>query len=606
MSPIAITLILLLVAVVLFASEKIPVDVVGILLVIGLVMTNVLTVQEGLSGFGDNVIIIIGGLFVLTGGLVKTGIVDLIGRRLYRVAGDNEFLLTTLIMIVAAVAASVLKNTTTTAMFVPVVLGLATRAKISPSKLLMPLAFGAILGGSCTLIGTSTNLAVSSALQRYQNDPTLSAYYEQLQPFSMFELTTVGVVMVAVGLIYMLFIGIRLLPNRGGEDSLTEQYHIREYVSEVLVLPDSHLVGKTLGEANINLELDLTVLGIIRNEEQRIAPRPNERIEDGDLLIVAGKLANILNIKSEAGLEIKADFKLNDQDLQGGDVELLEIMVMRDSRLVGQTLKTADFRQNYDLTVLAVNRHGENFLEKISSVKLRFGDVLLVQGKRRSIEPSVSEGEFLLLEDVSTSSLRTGKRGWAMAAFGLFLALSLSKVVTGFEVPLAIAVLLGVLLLLATQTVRYAELYSLIDFRLLVLIACMMSFGIAMEKTGTDKYLADLIVLYFEQYGAVAVLAGFFLLTVGLTQPMSNQAAALVVLPVAIKTAVALGLNPRTFAVAVTYAASFSFITPLEPACVLVYTPGRYKFMDFVKVGTILTVVVFIVAIMLVPVFWKL
>lgn len=606
MSPIAITLILLLVAVVLFASEKIPVDVVGILLVIGLVMTNVLTVQEGLSGFGDNVIIIIGGLFVLTGGLVKTGIVDLIGRRLYRFAGNNEFLLTTLIMVIAAIAASVLKNTTTTAMFVPVVLGLANRARISPSKLMMPLAFGAILGGSCTLIGTSTNLAVSSALQRYQNDPALSAYYEQLQPFSMFELTTVGVIIFVFGMIYMLLIGIRLLPNRGGEDSLTEQYHIREYVSEVLVLPDSHLIGKTLGEANINLELDLTVLGIMRGDEQRIAPRPNERIESGDLLIVTGKLANILNVKSEAGLEIKADFKLKDRDLESGDVELLEIMVMRDSNLIGQTLKSANFRYNYKLTVLAINRHGETFLEKISDVKLRFGDVLLVQGNRLSIEPYVSEGEILLLEDVSTTSMRTEKRGWAIAAFGLFLALSLSKTVTGYEVPLAIAALLGVLLLLATKTIRYPELYSLIDFRLLVLIACMMSFGVAMEKTGTDKYLAGLIVEYFEQYGATAVLAGFFALTVVLTQPMSNQAAALVVLPVAIKTAVALGLNPRTFAVAVTYAASFSFITPLEPACVLVFTPGRYRFMDFVKVGTILTIVVFIVAIVLVPIFWKL
>jgi di/tricarboxylate transporter len=595
MSPIAITLILLLVAVVLFATEKIPVDIVGILLVIGLVLTGILNVQEGLSGFGDNIIITIAGLFILTGGLVKTGIVDLIGRRLYRIAGKNEFLLTALIMSVAAISASVLKNTTTTAMFVPVVLGLASRAKIAPSKLLMPLAFGAILGGSCTLIGTSTNLAVSSAMQRYGMDP-----------YSMFELTPVGVITVAVGLIYMLFIGIKLLPNRGGEESFTEQYHIREYISEVVVLPDSHLIGKTLGEANINLELDLNVLGIIRGKEQRISPKPDEHIEAGDLLIVEGRLANILNVKSEAGLGIKADFKLNDRDLESGEIELFEVMVMRDSRLGGQTLKTLNFRQLYDLTVLAINRHGETFLEKISSVKLKFGDVLLVQGNRKTIEPFVVEGEMLLLEDVSAGSMRTEKRRWAIAAFGLFLALSLSKLVTGVEIPLAIAVLLGVLLLLATNTVRYSELYSLIDFRILVLIACMMSFGVAMEKTGTDIYLASLIQDYFGQYGGTAVLAGFFLLTVALTQPMSNQAAALVILPVAVKTAVALGLNPRTFAVAVTYAASFSFITPLEPACVLVYTPGRYRFMDFVKVGTILTIVVFVVAMFFVPLFWQL
>jgi di/tricarboxylate transporter len=594
MSPIAITLLLLLVAVVLFATEKIPVDIVGILLVIGLVMTGILNVNEGLSGFGDNIIITIAGLFVLTGGLVKTGIVDLIGRRLYRVAGKNEFLLTALIMTVAAIAASVLKNTTTTAMFVPVVLGLATRAKIAPSKLLMPLAFGAILGGSCTLIGTSTNLAVSSAMQRYG-----------MEPYSMFELTSVGIVTVAAGMIYMLFIGIKLLPNRGGEESLTEQYHIREYISEVVVLPDSYLIDKTLGEANLNLELDLNVLGIIRGEEQRISPKPEERIEAGDLLIVQGRLANILNVKSEAGLGIQADFKLKDQDLESDKIELFEVMVMRDSSLAGQTLKTLNFRRKYNLAVLAINRHGETFLDKISDVRLRFGDVLLVQGNRRLIEPFVAEGEMLLLEDVSAGSMRTEKRRWAIAAFGLFLALSLSKVVTGFEIPLAIAVLLGVLLLLVTQTIRYSELYSLIDFRILVLIACMMSFGVAMEKTQTDIYLAGLIQNYFGEYGGTAVLAGFFILTVGLTQPMSNQAAALVVLPVAVKTAVALGLNPRTFAVAVTYAASFSFITPLEPACVLVYTPGRYRFMDFVKIGTILTIVVFVVAMFLVPIFWK-
>ena len=595
MSPIAITLILLIVAVVLFATEKIPVDVVGILLVIGLVMTNVLTVQEGLSGFGDNIIITIAGLFILTGGLVKTGIVDLIGRRLYKIAGSNEFLLTALIMSVAAISASVLKNTTTTAMFLPVVIGLASRAKVAPSKLLMPLAFGAILGGSCTLIGTSTNLAVSGAMQRYG-----------MEPYSMFELTPVGIIMVAVGLVYMLFVGRKLLPNVGGEDSFTEQYHIREYISEVLVLPGSHLIGKTLGEANLNLELDLNVLGIIRGQEQRIAPTSNERIADGDLLIVEGTLANILNVKGEVGLDIKADFELNDRDLESGEIELFEIMVMRDSRLVGNTLKTINFRRSYDLTVLAINRHGETFLDKISSLRLKFGDVLLVQGNRRLIEPFVVAGEMLLLEDVSNSSMRTEKRRWAIAAFGLFLALSLSKLVIGFDVPLAIAVLLGVLLLLATRTVRSNEVYQLINFRLLVLIACMMSFGIAMEKTGADKYLAGLIVEYFQQFGATAVLAGFFVLTVALTQPMSNQAAALVVLPVAVKTAIALGLNPRTFVVAITFAASFSFITPLEPACVLVYTPGRYRFMDFVKIGTILTIVVFIVSIILVPIFWKL
>ena len=595
MDPILITLVLLVVAVVLFATEKIPVDIVGILLVIGLILSGVLTAQEGLAGFGDNIIITIGGLFVLTGGLVKTGLVDLIGRRLYRVAGGNEFVLTALIMFVAAASAAIMKNTTTTAMFLPVVIGLAERAKIAPSKLLMPLAFGAILGGSATLIGTSTNLAVSSAIQRYG-----------MEPYSMFELTAVGICIAVAGLIYMLVVGLRLLPRRGGEESLTEQYHIREYVSEVLVLPDSPFAGKTLGEADINRELDLSVIGIVRNKETQITPRPTERIEAGDLLLVEGKAADILRVKTETGLEIKPDFKLNDRILEGGEVELFEVMVMRDSNLTGRTLKDLRFRQKYDLTVLAINRHGETIVDKISQTGLKFGDVLLVQGKRSLVETLVSDNDLLFLEEFSTDKMRTEKRKWAIAAFGLFLFLSLSKYYLPVEIPLVVAILLGVLLLLATQTVRYTELYTLIDFRLLVLIACMISFGTAMEKTGADVYLAGLIQNYFGQYGSTALLAGFYLLTVALTQPMSNQAAALVVLPVAVKTALALGLNPRTFAVAVTYAASSSFLTPLEPACVLVYTPGRYRFFDFVKVGSILTVIVFIVVIALVPIFWKL
>ncbi len=593
MSPILITLLLLVLAIILFATEKLPVDVVGILLVIALVMTQVLTVSEGVAGFGNDVIITIAGLFILVGGLIKTGLVDLIGRRMHRIAGGNEFFLTAMIMMAAALSASVLKNTTTTAMFLPVIIGLAAKTKIAPSKLLMPLAFGAILGGSCTLIGTSTNLAVSGAITRYGQEP-----------FSMFELTAVGIVTFGAGMIYMMLIGRRMLPNRGGEDSLTEQYHIREYTSELLVLPDSPLVGKTLGEAKLNADLDLHILGIARTGATIASPNPDERIQRRDSLIVEGTIEDILRVKEEIGLEIKADFMLHDAMLESGTVELFEVMVLPDSPIVGQTLKSIRFRQTYDLTVLAVNRHGETFINKLSSVTLKFGDVLLVQGAREEIEPLVVEGELLLLEDVSANSMRIDKRKWAIAAFVLFLTLSLSNVIIGFHVPLAICVLSGVLLLLATKTVRHSEMYSLIDFRLLVLIACMMSFGVAMEKTGADAYLAGYVQNYLGQLGPTAVLAGFFVLTVALTQPMSNQAAALVVLPVAVKAAVALGLNPRTFIVGITYAASFSFITPLEPACILVYTPGRYRFMDFVKIGTILTIIVFVVSMFLVPIVW--
>ena len=262
--PIAIVLTLLIVALILFSTERIPIEVVSILLVMALVLTDTLTAGEAFAGFGNDIVITIAGLFILTGGLARTGVIDLVGRRLHRAAGDSEFRMVALIMFAAAGCAAIMKNTTTTAMFLPVVLGIAARRNISPSKLLMPLAFGAILGGTCTLIGTSTNLAVSGALPRYG-----------IEPFTMFELTRVGVVIVAVGMAYMLLVGLHLLPRKKPADSLTEQYHVRQYMTEVIVLDNSPLIGKSLAEARIGEELDLNVLGILRGEEQfRIAPSP--------------------------------------------------------------------------------------------------------------------------------------------------------------------------------------------------------------------------------------------------------------------------------------------------------------------------------------------
>jgi di/tricarboxylate transporter len=590
MTPqIAIVLVLLFAALVLFSTERIPIEVVSILLVMALVLTNTLTAAEAFAGFGNDIVITIAGLFILTGGLARTGVIDLVGRRLHRTAGDSEFRMVALIMFAAAFCAAVMKNTTTTAMFLPVVLGMAARKNISPSRVLMPLAFGAILGGTCTLIGTSTNLAVSGALPRYG-----------MQPFTMFELTSVGVVIVAVGMFYMLLIGLRLLPHRRSAESLTEQYHIRQYMTEVIVLDDSPLIGKSLAEARLGEEFDLSVLGILRGEERaRIAPNPAEQIKGDDLLLVQGRVEDILKVKAEAGIEIKPDFELNDSVLESKDTELFEAMVPRGSDFIGRTLKRLNLRRRYGVVVLAIDRHGVDLLSKISRVRFRFGDVLLIQANREQAERLAADGQILLLEEISEKQARPEKRRWGLLAFGVFLFFSLTHLV-----PLPIAVLFGVMILLASQTLRTSEIYEIIDWRLLILIACMISFGVAMEKTRADQYLADFIVRSTGHYGPMAVLAGFFIMTVALTQPMSNQAAALVMLPISIKTALALGLNPRTFAVTVTYAASCSFLTPLEPACVLVYTPGRYRFLDFVKVGSILTVAVFAIVLWLVPVFW--
>src|SRR5215213_5432854 len=468
---IAIVLALLIVALVLFSLERIPIEIVAMLLVMALVLTNTLTATEAFAGFGNDIVITIAGLFILTGGLAKTGVIDLVGRRLHRAAGDSEFRMTALIMFAAAFCAAVMKNTTTTAMFLPVVLGIAGRRNLSPSKLLMPLAFGAILGGTCTLIGTSTNLAVSGALPRYG-----------IQPFTMFELTRVGVVIVGVGMLYMLLLGLRLLPRATSADSLTEQYHVRQYMTEVIVLDDSPLIGKSLAAARLGDELDLTVLGILRGEEQfRIAPNPEERIKADDLLLLQGRVEDILKVKGEAGIEIKPDFTLNDTVLESKGTELFEAMVPRGSDFIGRTLKSLAFRKRHRVIVLAINRHGVNLLSKISRVKLRFGDVLLIQGTREQVETLAAERHLLLLEEVSERAARPHKRRWALFAFAVFLFFSLTHLV-----PLPIAVLIGVMILLATRSLRMSEVYDIIDWRLLILIACMISFGVAMEKTRAE------------------------------------------------------------------------------------------------------------------------
>ncbi|MBX7220262.1 MAG: SLC13 family permease [Blastocatellia bacterium] len=587
-SAILTVLILLCVAVFLFALERIPIDIVTMMLLVTLVLTRILTPQEAFAGFGNDVVITICGLFVLTAGLVKTGVVDTVGRWAHSVAGSDPFRLTLIVMVLAGLSAAVMKNTTTTAMFLPMVIGLAERARIPPSKLLMPLAFGAILGGTSTLIGTSTNLVVGDALERY-GMPT----------YTMFELTRVGAVLMVVGITYMLTIGVRLLPKHAVPDSLTEQYQIREYFTEVLVLPKSKLVGKTLDEVYQRKMLNLHVVGVLRNN-QRVTGYAEYHIQEGDLLLVEGKIDDILRVKAEIGIEILPDFKLSDADLETETIELFEIIVLNHIEIIGSTLKELNFHERFQVTVLAIDRQGETRVSKLSSTRLRFGDVLLVQGKRQNIERLVSKGS-VLLKEVTDRRGRPGKRRWALTALALFLGFSVTH-----TLALPVAALVSVLILLGSRAILVRELYDLIDWRLIVLIAGMMSFGTAMEKTGTDKYLAQLIVQLVGGYGELAVLAGFFVLTAALTQPMSNQAAALVVLPIAIKTAVTLGVNPRTFAVMVTLAASCSFITPLEPACVLIYTPGHYRFFDFVKVGTLLTIMVFIVVMMMVPLLWPL
>jgi len=586
---IAYVLFLLLVALGLFLWDYLSVDVVGLIILLLLAIPGILPAKDAVAAFGDTTIIVLIGLFVLTTGVVKTGVVERFGLRLAAIGGKNPHRLIRLVLPVVTALGVGLTNTERTAVFLPIVIGIARRAAVPLSRVLMLLAFAALLGGGLTVISTSTNLLVSSQLPRYG-----------LEPIGFFEMTAVGSCIAVIGLLYVLFVAPRLLPDRSQAD-MTGQYDLRRYLSEAVITSASRLAGKTLAQSGLRAA-NLNVVGIVRDKDRYLAPGPRAKLREGDVLIIEGKAEDILSVKDREGIDIRPEVKLSDPDLQSEDVRMMEAMVLPRSDLVGRTLEESGFRERFGLTVLAVHAAGgADQIEKISRQRLKASDVLLLQGHSDDLK-RLREGEdLLLLEDVSGHHPRSrrGKLAGAIFVFSILLGAS-------GAVSLPLAFLLGGLLLVLTRCITTQEAYEAVPWRLLVMIACMIAFGLAMEKSGAASFLAGGIVEVVRPLGPRGVLAGFFLLTVFLTQPMSNQAAALVVLPVAITVANQLGLNPRSLVMGVTFAASCSFLTPLEPSCLLVYGPGRYKFFDFAKVGAPLTLLVFLAAMILIPVFWPL
>jgi di/tricarboxylate transporter len=590
MTPqIAYVLGLLLVGLVLFAWDRLSIDAVSLILLLALAIPGVLSPKEALAGFADETVIVLILLFVLTAGLVKTGVVERLGLRVASISGESPARMTGVILVAVTVVSAFVSNTVTTAVFLPIVIGIARRASIPLSRVLMPLAFASILSSPVTLISTSTNLLVSGQLPRYG-----------LAPIGFFEMAPAGIGITVAGMLYLLFLAPRLLPRR--EDaSNPERENLRKYLTEVVVTPNSPLHGKTLAESRLGRALDLNVVGIVRGEKRTLAPGSRFALREGDILMIEGRAEDILLVKDAQGVEILPDVKLSAPDLESGDTRMVEAMVLPRSGLVGSTLRAAGLRERTGLTVLAVHSAGgPDRVEKISRLRLKASDVLLLQGSSLDIQRMPAD-ELLPLEDVSAHHPRTEKGPFAAAIFIGAVALGATGVL-----PLPIAFLLGGLALVLTRCLTPEEAYEAVNWRMMVLIGAMIGYGIAMEKTGTAAYLADIIVRAADQTGTLALMAGFFVLTTLLTQPMSNQAAALVVLPVAIKAAQGLGLNPRALVMVVTFAASCSFLTPLEPSCVLVYGPGRYRFFDFTRVGSILTIIVFLFSMLLIPVFWPL
>jgi di/tricarboxylate transporter len=584
---IAFVLLLLVIAIAHFATERISVDIITFLLLIALVGGGILAPKEAFAGFSNDIIIILGAIFVISGALQETGVLDLLGARILKLAGTNPNRLLLLLMSSTAGVSALMNNTTVTAMFLPPTIGVARRAKLSPSRLLMPLAFASILGGTCTLIGTSTNVAVSGYIKE-----------AGLPELGMFEITPMGLIIVAVGIAYLMFVGKYFLPEHE-HASLTVDYAMREYVSEIIVLPNSPLIGQNSYDSDLNI-LEFQILQIIRGDS-KILPSRNVELAEGDILQVKGKADTLMKVKKIEGIEIKPEHTLGDLDLQTEQMRIAEVLLTPQSELHGRNLKHANFRQHSGLTVLAIFRHGQSLRDQVSDTVLHMGDLLLVQGEQARIEALRGQQGLSLLGEVSEPLYHPRKGLLTIVLFGA------AVLIGGLGwVPLSIAFLSAAVLTILMRCISIERAYEFVDWRLLVLIGGMTAFGTAMEKTGAASYLAGLVVHWFAPFGILAILGGFFVLTIILTQPMSNAAAALVILPVAMSAAQQLGANQRTFAIGIMLAASVSFITPFEPSCILVYGPGKYRFMDFVKVGLGLTALLTITVLLLLQVFWPL
>jgi di/tricarboxylate transporter len=585
---IALVLATVVVAMVLFTLEKVAASVVALGVLLFLIVARLLPPEEAFAGFGSGVFLMILGVLIMTEALGRTGVTDAIGRWLLRRTQTSERVFLVLVMVAAVAVGAFMSNTAATAFFLPIVIGLARRAKFSPAKFLMPLAFASILASSVTLIGTSTNIVVSGMMGDYG-----------MPAIGMFELAPVGLPIALVGLVYMFLLGRRLVPDRIPQEDL-EEFSARIYLSELLVEADSALAGQTLRQAGLGEKLDLKVLRVVREGSRYVVPRSSTRLDVGDVLLVEGEREDILRVKDTEGLSIKAEAELPDYDLDPEEIGLTEVILLPGSALIGRTLKGLDFRIRYGLQVLAINRHGETLRRKLSHVRLHTGDVLVVQGERSHIQSLERQNLFRVL-----GSADEGRANRAQAPVAVAIFVGAIAVATLNLLALPVAMLLGALLVFVTRCITPEEAFSRVNWKPLILIACMLSLGRAMEVTGTAEFLADWVVALMGGAGRPAwLLSGFFALTVLLTQPMSNQAAAVVVVPVAMQTADQLNLDARAFAITIALAASCSFLTPLEPACLLVYGPGRYRFGDFPKVGALLTVLIYGIVIALVPLLW--
>ena len=600
---------ILFVTIILFVSDRLRLDVVAILVILALMLSGLLSSNEALAGFGDPVVILIAGLFVVGEGLFRTGVAFAIGNWLMRAGGTSETRMMILLMLVVAGLSAFMSSTGAVAIFIPVSLNLAAKADIQPSRLLMPIAFASLIGGMLTLIGTPPNLVVSTQLTR-----------EGLEGFGFFEFTPIGLLVLITGIVYMVFWGRKRLlqgiseprkpvKNRLSLRDLIEAYDIFDRFHRLRITGDSAIAGMTVAQSLLRTRYGVTVLGVERQQQQRrtrIMPaRTQTELKVGDIVLVvdtAGELDRIVQDEKLENLNIEKEYGR----FAAQELGMAEVLLTPRSTLIGRTLSKNRFRQRYGLTVLGILRNGTPLKGNLVQTKLFFGDAVLVGGVWRKIALLQDEHEnFLVLNlprEMDEIAPNRDKAPWALGIIGGMLVLMTFKLMPGVA-----AVLLAALMMVFTRCVSMKNAYASINWESLVLIAGMLPMATALEKTGGIQLIVNGLVGSLGELGPLALMTGLFLLTSIFSQVISNTATTVLVAPIATMAAANMEISPYPLLMTVAIAASTAFSTPVaSPVNTLVLGPGGYKFNDFVKIGIPLQLLVMVLTLLAVPMLFPL
>ncbi len=564
-------------------------DMVALLVLLAVSITGLVSKEEVFLGFANSAVITIWAVYIVSGGLFKTGVADRLGSLILRLSGASEVRLITVIMLTCGIMSAFMNNVGAVAVLMPAVIGISKKTNIPVSKLLIPLAFSSLLGGKMTLIGTPANILAQGILLA-----------RNLPAFGFFEITPMGILVLGTGIIYMVIIGRHLLPVRETAADPLASSQLREYISDVQITAESPLREKNLYESKLGADYDLTVLSIIRDGKPLIGLHRDFVIQENDHLILEGSAQNLISAQEELEFKIQTDPEFEFSDLDTEQSYIFEATLAPRSTMVGRTLNNLNFRDSFGLTALAIWRQGDVITEHLRDVELRFGDSLLLQGPPGRVRAIQKGNEFLVLEPVEVERNRRNK---APLAAGIMLLVILLAIFTNLGI--AVSMLIGSVSMVLTGCLTMDEAYESIDWRTVFLVGGMLSLGIAMENTGTAQFLADMLLGVLGDFGPLGLLAGIYILSALITQPMSNAAAIVLIVPIAVDTALGLGVNHLTFTMAVVIGAATSFLSPVgHKANVLVFGPGGYKFSDYTRVGAILTIALFVVSMIFLPILW--